>query len=126
MANSSSSLSRARTGVTVARKVHDASILKLDAAIAEKRLLGQSVDSHNRRRARRSQRLSSLRRREAELNAASTVVAAPTVEEIREVRGILQEVKNVTVADAMAQAGLRVLTTAMQRSSKIAGKAKKG
>ena len=60
----------------------------------------------------------------ANLEAANSVVSSPTMDEINEVAGILNQVKNLAVEDAMLAEGRALLTQAASSAMDLSGKIK--
>ncbi len=116
---------QAMDAVGAAREVHEEAWIKLGKVMARKRLLGEDVSDENRLRARASQRITFYNRLLLELEAAASVVAAPSVEEIAETRALVQKVQGIAVADAMTSAGLQLIADALETASGPLGKIEK-
>lgn len=107
-------------GISAALQVHEQAWCKLGRVVALLRVIGGDLADANRLRARASQRVTFYNRLRLEVQAASTVVSAPTLEQIQATRKLIQRVENVAVADAATRAGLDLISDALAESSATA------
>jgi hypothetical protein len=103
------------------RDTHQAAWTKLGKVIAKKRFLGKNYAKEQRLKTRVSAKIGRYNSQLLELQAAETVIAAPSVSEVREVRRQLKLVKELAIKDALLASGLKLINTALSTSSKIAG-----
>jgi hypothetical protein len=115
---------RALDAIDAAVTVHEKIKGELDGLIAQKKAKGLTVDAERQESAALIQRLSRLRNRRAELAAAAVVVSAPTVQELEEVKRLVQTIKNQAIAGAMFSAGLKAAKDLAAKAENIANKAK--
>ena len=120
MSNGSAELNRAVRAAEVALAVHEETWKRLGQVIARKKLTGRDTRREMRLRTRAARNIFRYESLLAELNAASSVVSAPTVAEITEGRQLLQKVKSITVADAAVRAGFDVLKGALDKTRDLA------
>jgi len=97
---------------------------KLEAVIARKKVAGDDVDEERAERAEVNRRLANMRDLEAEIEAASSVVSAPTPGEIAETRKLLKKVEELAMQDAMTEAGLDFLLEAVAAARRTGSKVK--
>ena len=103
--------------IEAARQVHEQSWLTLGRAAGLIRVRGGDLADNLRLRARASQRVTFYNSMFHEIQAAGTVISAPTVAQIQATRNLIAKVKSVTVADATVKAGLDVIAAAMQEAA---------
>ncbi|MHC4270026.1 MAG: hypothetical protein ACYSTS_16400 [Planctomycetota bacterium] len=111
-------------GIETAIKVNRAIRAKLEEVIAEKLWKRRNVDKERSAKASVNARLARLRRRKLDIDAASVVVSAPSVAEIRQVNNLIKEINDLALADAMRAAGLDFLKSAAARAAELRGKVK--
>ncbi len=104
-------------GINAAIEVHEEAWSRLGKAIALMRVVGGDPADANRLRARASQRVTFYNRLFHEVQAAATVVSAPTVQQIQATRELVGKVENVAVADAATQAGLQLISDALEQAA---------
>lgn len=107
-------------------KVLRASRGKIEDVIAEKKFRRKNVDKERAEKASLNRKLANLRDLKVELRAANVVVSAPTPAEIAEVNGLIREIHDLALADAMRAAGLRFLQSAVAQAIELRGKVSKG
>ncbi len=106
------------------RDTHQAAWEKMGKVIAKKKFLGKDFKQDSRLRARIARKIGTYNSRLLEIKAASTVIKAPSVAEVKKVRNLLKSVKNIAIKDAMLKAGVKKIKDALASSAKIAGKVK--
>jgi hypothetical protein len=112
--------------IEVAIAVHRAVRAKLEEVIAHKKFFGGTVDEERAEKARLNRKLGDLRDLQVELTAAGSVVSAPSVEEIREVRALITEINDLSLEDATRKAGLALMKSALERARELGRNAKPG
>ena len=95
--------------ISAAEEVCHQAWLKLKEVIELKRELGDDVRQSVRLRARALRRKNTFTQIKNDLKAASVVVRAPTPAEIAAVQALLAKVKKISVEDAAATAGLKLI-----------------
>ena len=98
--------------ISAAEEVCHQTWLKLNDVIALKKVLGEDVSQSVRLRTRALRRQQTFTQIKSSIQAASVVVRAPTPEEIATVQALLAKVKNISVQDAAAKAGLKLIADA--------------
>lgn len=103
-------------------EIHVESRNKLEQVIARKKFAGKDVGKERNKKAKISRKLGNLQDLLTELEAASTVVSAPTKDEIREVARHIKKIRDLAVKDAAVSAGFRIITSALTSASELRGK----
>lgn len=103
-------------GIATSINLHRVARAKIDDVIAKKKFLRQNVDKERSEKSSLSRKISNLRDLKVELEAASNVVSAPTVGEIAEVNGLIREINELALAEAMQAAGLQFIQSAVSRA----------
>ena len=98
--------------ISAAEEVCHQTWLKLNDVIALKRVLGEDVSQSVRLRTRALRRQQTFNQIKNEIQAASVVVRAPTPAEIAAVQALLAKVNQISVQDAAATAGLKLIADA--------------
>ena len=106
--------------------VHRAARAKIEDVIARKKFRRRSVDKERAEKASLNRKIANLRDLKVELEAANDVVSAPTVAEITEVNGLIKEINELALADAMRAAGLRFLQSAVARATALRSQVARG
>ena len=114
----------AMDAVEATRDTHQAAWEKMGKVIAKKKLLGKDFKQVLRLKTRIASKIGRYNSRLLEIKAASNVIAAPSVAEVKKVQKLLKSVRNIAIKDAMLKAGFKMIKDALASSAKIAAKVK--
>lgn len=104
--------------VEATRDTHQAAWEKLGKVIAKKKFLGKDFRQDLRLKTRVSRKIGGYNSRLLELQAATKVIEAPSVAEIRKVQKMLKSVKNIAIKDAMLKAGIKKIRDSLASSAR--------
>jgi hypothetical protein len=107
---------RALAAIDAALAAHMAARDKITQVIFMKGVDGRDSRREEARRADLDVTIGNLEDERAEYRAASTVVRAPTVDQIASVRSRIKEIRDQAVADAALQAGVGLVSTVLKAS----------
>ena len=113
---------RALAAIDAALAAHMAARDKITQVIFMKGVDGEDARREEARRADLDVTIGNLEDERAEFRAASSVVRAPTVEEIASVRSRIKEIRDLAVADAALQAGVGLVGTVLKASIDLKNK----
>ena len=103
------SKTNALKGISAAEEVCHQAWLKLNDVIAYRRVLGREVSKYVSLRTRALRRMQTFTQIRHEIEAAKSVVRAPTLAEIAAVQALLGKVKQISVKAAAGKAGLTMI-----------------
>jgi hypothetical protein len=113
---------RALAAIDAALAAHMAARDKITQVIFMRGVDGEDARREEARRADLDVTIGNLADERAEFRAASSVVRAPTVEEIASVRSRIKEIRDLAVADAALQAGAGLVGTVLKASIDLKNK----
>jgi len=104
---------------TAAKNLACETWMKLNALIGFKRIRRQDVSDEVRLRSRANRRCALFSQVVLELQAAAEVVSAPATEDIEQATAMVQQVKDIALADAATSAGLDLFTKALDTANAL-------
>ncbi len=118
--------SRAMAGVEVAVQILEAARSEINRALGLLFASGGDTTRLDRLQARVSQLITRFNRLLFEIEASESIVQMPTEEEIAQARTVVDKVRNISVRDAILDAGIQTLSDAINSAQNLAGQVSTG
>ena len=115
------SVEDAVAAIDAAIAVLEAAQAKAEDAIADDLFKGRDTDEEIAEVANLNVEIQTLENRKIELEAAGVVVSAPSVAEIAEVKGLITQIQELAMQDAVRAASLEFLQSALTRARELSG-----
>lgn len=126
MPGSTATKKQAVDALVAAKAVHMAAWEKLGDMIALKQRLGRKYKRELRRKTATARRISVLNSRILDAGAATKIIRAPSVAEIRSIARLVRQVQVIAIKEATLQAALSKVVAALRKSSASAAKVRLG
>ena len=126
MPGSTPTKKQAVDALVAAKAVHMAAWEALGEMIALKQRLGRGYKRELRRKTATARRISVLNSRILDAKAATTIIRAPTVAEIRSVARLVKTIQDLAIREATLRSALSAVVAALRKSSASAAKVRLG